>query len=114
MNFVVISAALSSMNTNIYLCSRMLFSLARGDYAPRFLGRLSPAGAPVMATSLPAACILFAAGLARFTPKAYAYLQGVALFGAIIVWMLILASHLRFRAVHKATLNCRCACRSFR
>ena len=27
MNFVVLSAALSSMNTNVYLCSRMLFSL---------------------------------------------------------------------------------------
>ena len=34
MNFVVITAALSSMNTNIYLCSRMLFSLSRGGYAP--------------------------------------------------------------------------------
>ena len=29
MNFVVITAALSSMNTNIYLSSRMLFSLSR-------------------------------------------------------------------------------------
>ena len=38
MNFVVLSAALSSMNTNVYLCSRMLFSLSRGGYAPRFLG----------------------------------------------------------------------------
>ena len=35
MNFVVLSAALSSMNTNVYLCSRMLFSLSRGGYAPR-------------------------------------------------------------------------------
>ena len=42
MNFVVLSAALSSMNTNVYLCSRMLFSLSRGGYAPRFLGRLWP------------------------------------------------------------------------
>ena len=41
MNFVVISAALSSMNTNVYLCSRMLFSLSRGRYAPQVLGRLS-------------------------------------------------------------------------
>jgi L-asparagine transporter-like permease len=41
MNFVVISAALSSMNVNIYLSSRMLFSLARGNYAPGFLGGLS-------------------------------------------------------------------------
>ncbi len=39
MNFVVLTAALSSMNTNVYLCSRMLFSLSRGNFAPRFLGR---------------------------------------------------------------------------
>ena len=37
MNFVVLTAALSSMNTNVYLCSRMMFSLARGDYAPAIL-----------------------------------------------------------------------------
>jgi len=102
MNFVVISAALSSMNTNVYLCSRMLFSLSRGDYAPKLLGRLSKAGTPVAATLLSGACILLAAGVSRFTPMAYNYLQGVALFGAIIVWMTILLSHLRFRQVHKA------------
>src|ERR1700676_2351683 len=37
MNFVVLTAALSSMNTNVYLCSRMLFSLSRGGFAPQFL-----------------------------------------------------------------------------
>jgi AAT family amino acid transporter len=102
MKFVIISAALSGMNTNVYLCSRMLFSLSRGDYAPGFLGKLSKAGAPVAAVFLSGGCILVATALAKFTPKAYAYLQGVALFGAIIVWMLILVSHLRFRAVHTA------------
>jgi L-asparagine transporter-like permease len=102
MNFVIISAALSGMNTNVYLCSRMLFSLSRGDYAPSILGRLSKSGAPVAATVLSGAFILIAVGLARFTPRAYAYLQGVALFGAITVWALILFSHLRFRQVHKA------------
>ena len=54
------------------------------------------------ATLLSGACILMAAGLARFTPKAYSYLQGVALFGAITVWVLILVSHLAFRRAHKA------------
>ncbi len=102
MNFVIVSAALSGMNTNVYLCSRMLFSLSRGGYAPRALGKLGKAGTPVAATLLSGACILLATGLARFTPKAYAYLQGVALFGAIIVWMMILLSHLRFRQVHQA------------
>jgi len=102
MNFVIISAALSGMNTNVYLCSRMLFSLSRGGYAPKLMGRLSKAGAPVAATAVSGVCILVAVGLARFTPRAYAYLQGVALFGAIIVWMMILVSHLRFRRVHMA------------
>jgi L-asparagine transporter-like permease len=102
MNFVVISAALSSMNTNVYLCSRMLFSLSRGGYAPKVLGRLGKAGVPVAATMLSGACILMAAAVSKFTPLAYNYLQGVALFGAIIVWMTILLSHLRFRRLHKA------------
>lgn len=102
MNFVVISAALSSMNTNVYLCSRMLFSLSRGGYAPGFLGRLSRDGAPTAATLLSGACILLAASLSKLTPLAYNYLLGVSLFGAIIVWMMILMSHLRFRQVHPA------------
>ena len=38
MNFVVLSAALSSMNTNVYLCSRMLFSLSRGGLCAAVLG----------------------------------------------------------------------------
>ena len=44
MNFVIISAALSGMNTNVYLCARMMFSLARGRYAPSYLGKLSASG----------------------------------------------------------------------
>jgi AAT family amino acid transporter len=102
MNFVVISAALSSMNTNIYLCARMLFSLARGRYAPAVLGRLNANGMPVAAVLLSAVFILASALVSKFTPFAYNYLQGVALFGAIVVWMMILVSHLRFRRVHDA------------
>ena len=102
MNFVVISAALSSMNTNIYLCSRMLFSLSRGTYAPQFLGRLSGRGSPVAAILTSGACILVAAAVSIFTPNAYGYLLGVALFAAILVWMFILASHLSFRRHHRA------------
>ena len=97
MNFVVISAALSSMNTNVYLCSRMLFSLSRGRYAPPFLGKLSRNGTPVAAILTSGACILVAAGVSIYTPRAYNYLLGVALFAAIVVWMMILVSHLSFR-----------------
>lgn len=97
MNFVVISAALSSMNTNIYLCSRMLFSLSRGGYAPALLGRLSTRGTPVFAILLSGGSILGAAALSVLTPLAYNYLFGIALFGGIIVWITILVSHIAFR-----------------
>ena len=61
MNFVVLSAALSSMNVNVYLSSRMLFSLSRGGYAPTFLGRLGPnrratRGDPRLGRRHPAGC----------------------------------------------------------
>jgi amino acid transporter, AAT family len=102
MNFVVLSAALSSMNTDVYLSSRMLFSLSRGGYAPRFLGKLSKNGTPTVAILLSGGCILVAAGVSKLTPHAYTYLFGVALFDALIVWIIILLSHLSFRRTHKA------------
>ena len=97
MNFVVLTAALSSMNTNVYLCSRMLFSLSRADLAPRFLGRLSNNGTPVAAILVSGACILLCASVSKLTPRAYNYLFGVALFDAMIVWLAILLSHFSFR-----------------
>ena len=103
MNFVVVSAALSSMNTNVYLCSRMLFSLSRGNYAPKFLGRLGKTRTPTAAILVSGFCILLAAGVSKLTPLAYNYLFGGALFGAMIVWIFILVSHLSFRRRHRHT-----------
>src|SRR5437016_10659179 len=48
-NFVVLSAALSSALCNLYFTARMLFSLARGGFAPALLGKLSKKGMPVAA-----------------------------------------------------------------
>ncbi len=97
MNFVVLTAALSSMNTNLYLCGRMLFSLSRGSYAPKFLGKLNSQGSPFAALMLSGVFMTVAAALSKLTPLAFNYLVGVSLFGAIIVWMTVLASHLSFR-----------------
>jgi L-asparagine transporter-like permease len=81
----------------------MLFSLSRGNYAPRFLGKLGRSRTPVGAIVVSGACILLAAGVSMFTPYAYNYLFGVALFGAMIVWIFVLVSHLSFRRRHKAS-----------
>lgn len=102
MNFVVATAALSAMNTSLYLSSRMLFSLSRGKYAPRAFGGLNQQGVPMKATLLTGALALLAASLSKLTPLAYNYLFGITLFGGLLVWGSILASHIVFRRRHHA------------
>jgi AAT family amino acid transporter len=94
----VLTAALSSVNCNLYLMSRMLFSLSRGGYAPSVLGRLSPRGTPVAAL-LVSSVGMFAAIFVDhwFHEKAYVYMLGSAFLGGIFVWQMIFVSNLAFR-----------------
>jgi amino acid transporter, AAT family len=98
MNFVVLTAALSSVNTNLYLSTRMLFSLGRGGYAPEWIGKESGNGVPHRALLASTAGIIAAILLAIFAPKnAFLILYGSAVAGMLFVWLVILATHLRFR-----------------
>src|SRR3984893_9267692 len=98
MNLVVITAALSSANTNLYLSTRMLFSLSRGKYAPGWLGRLSTRGVPHRSLVVSTAGMLAGILLAVLAPKnAFLLLYGTAVAGMFYVWGVILITHLRFR-----------------
>ncbi len=98
MNFVVLTAALSSVNCNLYLTSRMIFSLARGGYAPAALGRLSRRGTPIAALLISSAGMVAALFFDHwFHATAFVYMLGSAFFGGIFVWMMILLTHLFFR-----------------
>ena len=98
MNLVVITAALSSANTNLYLTTRMLFSLSRGQYAPAWLGRLSKNGVPHRALALSTAGMIAAILLAIYAPsRAFLMLYGVAVAGMFFVWIVILITHIAFR-----------------
>src|SRR5262249_53415521 len=98
MNFVVLTAALSSVNTNLYLATRMLFSLGREGYAPAWMGKVSGNGVPHRALAASTAGIVAAILLAIFNPKnAFLMLYGIAVAGMLFVWLVILNTHLRFR-----------------
>jgi amino acid transporter, AAT family len=98
MNLVVITAALSSSNTDLYLTTRMLFSLSRGGYAPEWLGRLSKNGVPRRALAVSTAGMVAAILLAIYAPaKAFLMLYGVAVAGMFFVWIIILLTHFAFR-----------------
>jgi len=99
MNFVILTAALSSMNTNLYLTSRMLFSLSRSGFAPKLFGRLRGPGAPRSAVLVSTIGLAAAALLSlKFPDSVYLYMFGISIFGGIFVWILILLTLIAFRA----------------
>lgn len=100
MNLVVITAALSSANTNLYLTTRMLFSLSRGQYIPPWLGHLSKSGVPRRALAVSTAGMVAAILLAIYAPtRAFLMLYGIAVAGMFFVWIVILVTHIAFRRV---------------
>jgi AAT family amino acid transporter len=98
MNAVVITAALSSSNTDLYLTTRMLYSLARGRFAPAWLGTLNKNGVPSRALAVSTAGMAAAILMAIYAPgKAFLALYGVAVAGMFFVWIVILLTHMAFR-----------------
>lgn len=98
MNFVVLSAALSSSNANLYLIARTLFSLARAGFVPKALGEVTARDAPVNALVVSGLGLGAAVVVRALWPdSAYLWFFGVALFGALFVWLMIFVTHIAFR-----------------
>jgi AAT family amino acid transporter len=98
MSFVILTAALSGANANLYSASRMLFSLARGGWAPAPLGRLNAAGSPKLALLASSYGVAVAVVLEKWAPKnAFVYILSGALFGLMLSWVVSLAAHVSFR-----------------
>ncbi len=99
MNLVVISAALSSANSNLYLTTRMLFSLSRSGYAPAWLSVVNGRGVPLTAVGVASGGMAVAILLAIVSPgQAFLALYGTAVAGMLFIWVVILITYLRFRA----------------
>jgi amino acid transporter, AAT family len=102
MNFVVLTAALSSAVANLYFGARLAFSLARGGYLPPILGRLSRKGMPVVAVLTSAGGMAAALVLSeRFKDSLFVFMVGLSTFGALFAWLVTLLTHLAFRRFHK-------------
>jgi amino acid transporter, AAT family len=97
-SFVILTAALSGANANLYSASRMLFSLARGGWAPKSLGWLNSAGSPQLALLASSYGIVVAVVLEMWVPgNAFVYILSGALFGLMLSWLVSLAAHISCR-----------------
>ena len=98
MNFIILIAALSAMNSQLYITARMLFSLARGGYAPRRLGVLTRNGVPVAALLVSTLGIGVAAVLnLLYHERSFLIMLAISMFGPMFTWFMIFVTHLNFR-----------------
>jgi L-asparagine transporter-like permease len=98
MNFVVLVAALSAMNSQLYIATRMMFSLSRAGHAHRSLGHLSGRGVPLNALLISTFGIALATVIIVISPGgAFLTMLGISAFGAMFTWMMIFVTHFFFR-----------------
>jgi AAT family amino acid transporter len=98
-NFVVLTAALSSCNSGIFSTARMLYNLGLQGQAPRTFAKTSPGGVPRKAVLVSVTVLLFGVLLNYLVPeKVFVWVTSISTFGAIWTWAVILLSHRKFRA----------------
>ena len=102
MNFVVLTAALSSAVANLYFTARLAFSLARGGYLPSTLGRLSKKDMPMIAVLASGSGMVAAMILSKyFQDSLFVFMIGLSSFGALFTWSMTMLTHLAFRRHHQ-------------
>ncbi|MBZ3901072.1 MULTISPECIES: amino acid permease [Streptomyces] len=97
-NFVVLTAALSSCNSGMYSTGRMLRTLADSGEAPGAFNKLSATKTPAFAITVSVLFMGIGVILNYLVPeKAFEYVVSVATGAGIWTWLMILISHVRYR-----------------
>ncbi|MER7794235.1 amino acid permease [Streptomyces sp. NPDC097640] len=102
-NFVVLTAALSSCNSGMYSTGRMLRDLASNGEAPKAFGKLNTRKTPAVGITLSVFLMGIGVVLNYLVPeKAFGYVTSVATAAGIWSWAMILVSHIRYRGAVRA------------
>ncbi|MFC5180694.1 amino acid permease [Actinomadura harenae] len=98
-NFVVLTSALSSCNAGgLYSTSRMLRTAGVNGDGPVILSRLNGRGVPVLTVVISALVMCVGVVVNAVAPgKAFDYITSVSTGGALLVWTVIIVSHLVYR-----------------
>lgn len=97
-NFVVITAAMSALNSGLYGTGRMLYNLSLQNNGPKYFKTISKNGSPQRGILFSSMILLTAVILNYVVPeKVFIYISAVSTVGIITSWMIILLTQLRFR-----------------
>jgi histidine transporter len=98
LNVVVITAAVSAINSDLFGAARMMYGLAKHRHAPGPLGMVSRTGVPVVPVLVMLAAMLAGVALHRIYPEGLFFVvAAMATFATVWVWLMILLSHWRMR-----------------
>ncbi|MFV0435300.1 MAG: amino acid permease [Leucobacter sp.] len=97
-NVILITAALSAMNADVFGAGRMIHGLAEQGQAPKAFMRTTRNGVPIMTVIAMIVALLIGVVLNFFYPDQVLFLLGaLATFATVLVWLVILVAHIRMK-----------------
>ena len=98
LNIVVISAAVSAINSDIFGAGRMMYGLAQQGQAPKGFAQLSKHGVPWMTVLVMGAALLGGVVLNYLIPEnVFLLIASIATFATVWVWLMILFTQVAMR-----------------
>lgn len=98
MNFIILTAALTTMNGAMYGVTQVLYSLGQGRFAPTFLTKKTKRDVPIYALLLSSIGLGIAVILSYILPKdVYEYITSATGFVQFFNWIIILYTFIKYR-----------------
>ena len=102
MNVVVLTAALSSLNSGLYSTGRVLRALAMGGSAPTFMSRMSAQSVPYAGILVTVAFYVVGVVLNYLMPsQVFEIVLNISSLGVISTWAFIVVCQMKFRSAVK-------------
>jgi histidine transporter len=99
LNVVVLTAALSAINSDIFAAGRTMYGLAERGHGPAAMRRTTRSGVPWVTTLVMIAALLVGVVLNAVVPgEIFLIISSIATFATVFVWVMILLTHLKSRA----------------
>ncbi|OTA15211.1 amino acid transporter [Xenorhabdus vietnamensis] len=93
LNIVVITAAISAINSDIFGAGRMMYGMAQEKQAPATFTQLTKSGVPWVTVLVMSGILLIGVVLNYFLPeKVFVIIASIATFATVWVWLMILLS----------------------
>ncbi|MFE7351627.1 amino acid permease [Streptomyces sp. NPDC057543] len=98
LNVVVLTAALSAINSDIFAAGRMMYGMAQRGQAPAVMRRLTRNGVPWMTIVIMIGALLFGVLMNYLMPdNIFLIISSIATFATVWVWLMILLTQVKAR-----------------